>query len=426
MADNLVLNAGSGGKTVRSLQDASSIDWPVGVTAYATTLGDPDVLMIPVAAALSDSLANPTTLLHGSCVLLWDGAQWVRCRGDSSNGLDVDVTRVQGTVNVADGGGSLTVDGTVAATQSGAWSVSVSGAVDTELTTDDLDTGAGTDTRAVVGLVLAESGGGVLVGSANPMPISDAGGSITVDGTVTIQDGGGSITVDGTVSTELTTDDLDTGAGTDTRAVVGLVLAENGGGVLVGSANPMPIWDAGGTISIDDAGSSITVDGTVSISGTVGCTQSGSWSVAIDSPLPAGTNNIGDVDVLTQPARQRTTDHVGAADMTDAIMSGTTALTPKFATIAVSASGDNTVVAAVPGKKVRVLKYAMVAAAAVTAKWKDGASTDASGPMALAANGGLSDGYCPVGLFETSPGNALVLNLSAAVSVAGHITYVEI
>ena len=43
--------------------------------------------------------------------------------------------------------------------------------VDSELTTADLDTGAGTDTRAVVGLVRAESGGGVLVGSANALPV---------------------------------------------------------------------------------------------------------------------------------------------------------------------------------------------------------------------------------------------------------------
>lgn len=34
------------------------------------------------------------------------------------------------------------------------------------------------------------------VSASDPLPISDAGGSITVDGTVTVQDGGGSITVD--------------------------------------------------------------------------------------------------------------------------------------------------------------------------------------------------------------------------------------
>ena len=39
------------------------------------------------------------------------------------------------------------------------------------------------------------------------------------------------------------TDDYDTGPEVDTRRAAGLVLAEDGGGVLVGSANPMPIWD---------------------------------------------------------------------------------------------------------------------------------------------------------------------------------------
>jgi len=51
--------------------------------------------------------------------------------------------------------------------------ISVTGAVDTELTTGDLDSGAGTDTRAVVGLVLAASGGGQLApgDSANGMDV---------------------------------------------------------------------------------------------------------------------------------------------------------------------------------------------------------------------------------------------------------------
>ncbi len=46
----------------------------------------------------------------------------------SGTEVQVDVLTMP-TVTVADGGGSLTVDGTVAATQSGAWSVSVSGSV---------------------------------------------------------------------------------------------------------------------------------------------------------------------------------------------------------------------------------------------------------------------------------------------------------
>ena len=69
------------------------------------------------------------------------------------------------------------------------------------------------------------------------------------------------------------------------------------------------------------------------------------------------TNNIGDVDVLTQPVRDRTTDNQGVALQTDAIMSDTTALTPKFAVIDDASSGDNTLVAAVADKKIRVLAF---------------------------------------------------------------------
>ena len=61
--------------------------------------------------------------------------------------------------------------------------------VDSELTTADLDTGVGTDTRAVVGLVYGASGGGVLVSTTNPLPVADNGGSLTVDnaGTFAVQ-----------------------------------------------------------------------------------------------------------------------------------------------------------------------------------------------------------------------------------------------
>lgn len=48
---------------------------------------------------------------------------------------------------------------------------------DTELTTADLDTGAGTDTRAVVGLVLAKSGGAVNVATADPLPVTVVSGA---------------------------------------------------------------------------------------------------------------------------------------------------------------------------------------------------------------------------------------------------------
>lgn len=124
---------------------------------------------VPAAAALADNTANPTVTAVGAFNMAWDGANWDRVPGTSTDGLLVNL----GANN------DVTVTGSVTA--------------DTELTTADLDTGAGTDTRAVVGLALAASGGALLVGSANPLPVSDNGGSLTVDGTVAIS---GTVTVD--------------------------------------------------------------------------------------------------------------------------------------------------------------------------------------------------------------------------------------
>lgn len=68
--------------------------------------------------------------------------------------------------------------------------------------------------------------------------------------------------------------------------------------------------------------------------------------------------------------------------------------------------------------------YLIVAAAAVTATWKSG-STEKSGPIALAANGGVAapGGSPETRWLETAAGEALVLNLGGAVSVGGHVTY---
>lgn len=96
-----------------------------------------------------------------------------------------------------------------------------------------------------------------------------------------------------------------------------------------------------------------------------------------------------------------------------------------YAKIAASTSGNNTLVAGTAGKRVRVLSYKLVAAAAVTIKFQTGAGgADLSGPMAFAANGGSVDGFNEGGWFQTEEGHLLNLNLSDAVSVGGHLSYV--
>ncbi len=98
----------------------------------------------------------------------------------------------------------------------------------------------------------------------------------------------------------------------------------------------------------------------------------------------------------------------------------------QYAAIAAAASGDNTLVAAVTGRKIRVVSLYMVASAAVTARFESGAGgTALSGQMQLAANGVLELPYNPAGWFETAAGALLNLELSAATSVDGGLSYVE-
>jgi hypothetical protein len=290
-----------------------------------------------------------------------------------------------GPFPVSDNGGSLTVDG----------SVSITGAVDTELTTQDYDSGAGTATTAVAGLVVPASGGPVAIpgDTSNGLDVdvtrlpslpagtnnigdvdvlssalptgaatsakqdtvighldgvegllttidADTGTlagavsgaemqvdvvtmpNVTLNEPVSIDDNGGSVTVDGTVGvSNLNTADYDTGAGTVTEAMIGLALPASGGPVAGGTAtNPVRTDPTGsttqpvsGTVTanagtgpfpVSDNGGSLTVDGSVSLATAIpaGTNNIGDVDVLSLPALPAGSNNIGDVDVLTLPA----------------------------------------------------------------------------------------------------------------------------
>jgi hypothetical protein len=88
-----------------------------------------------------------------------------------------------------------------------------------------------------------------------------------------------------------------------------------------------------------------------------------------------------------------------------------------------STAGDKTIVAAQSGKRIVVSSYLIVAAGAVTARWKSG-STNKSGPLTIAANGGVSaPGGSDSRWFATGIGEALVLNLGGAIVVGGHVSY---
>jgi hypothetical protein len=187
-----------------------------------------------------------------------------------------------GNISIDDGGNTITVDGTVTANLGAtdtaalaAIETAVEGTltVDSELTTGDLDTGAGTDTRAVVGLAGTASGGAQLIpGSSTDGLLVNLGtnNDVTVSGVATAANQTTVIGhLDG-VEGLLTTIDGDTGT-----------LAVTGGGTEAGALRVTLASDSTGVVSIDDNGAAITVDGTVTAN------------------LAAGTNNIGDVDVLS-------------------------------------------------------------------------------------------------------------------------------
>ncbi len=187
-------------------------------------------------------------------------------------------------VPVTDNSGSLTVDngGTFAvqAAQSGTWNITnVSGTV-------SLPTGAATAAKQpALGTAGTASSDVITVQGIASMT------ALKVDGSAVTQPVSGTVGVSGTVTvdSELTTADLDTGVGTDTRAVVGLVYGASGGGTLVSTTNPLPVGDNGGSLTVDNAGTF-----------AVQAAQSGTWTVQ-----PGNTANTTawkvDGSAVTQP-----------------------------------------------------------------------------------------------------------------------------
>jgi hypothetical protein len=81
----------------------------------------------------------------------------------------------------------------------------------------------------------------------------------------------------------------------------------------------------------------------------------------------------------------------------------------------------------VTAKKIRVLSLFLVAAGTVTARFESGAGgTAKTGQMNLVANTGFVLPYNPSGWFETASNTLLNLELSAAISVDGSLSYIEV
>lgn len=102
----------------------------------------------------------------------------------------------------------------------------------------------------------------------------------------------------------------------------------------------------------------------------------------------------------------------------------------KSVAISAASMGNNTLVAAVTGKIIRVLSFVLVGGGTVTAKFQSAASgTDLTGAMSLVAASVVTSPppvFTSAGLqgqFECNVSELLNLNLSSGVQVSGYLTY---
>ena len=113
------------------------------------------------------------------------------------------------------------------------------------------------------------------------------------------------------------------------------------------------------------------------------------------------------------------------------ISEGSQVLDIKRAAIAAATSGNNTLLAAVTGKKIRVLSIAIVAGAAGNIYFESAAGGTvifggSTNKICLAANGGFVLPHNPAGWFETAAAALLNMNASSTGPFSGGFTYVEV
>lgn len=99
----------------------------------------------------------------------------------------------------------------------------------------------------------------------------------------------------------------------------------------------------------------------------------------------------------------------------------------KYAVVNTSTAASNEIVAAVSGKKLRILGLVLLSAGAVDITIEDEDGTDLIGLLPVAAaDSALVLPVCELGYQETPAGKALHMLLSGAVQTGGSVVYQEI
>jgi len=140
--------------------------------------------------------------------------------------------------------------------------------------------------------------------------------------------------------------------------------------------------------------------------------QSGSWSVGISNqPVQVSQSGAWSVGISNQPISVTVTNSSLTVRYGSVL----------FAPINATSSGDTQVVAAVSGRRIVVVAYAVIANATVSIRFRSG-TTDITGSMRVVEGGGIAHSY-DAGLFQTVAGQALNINLSANAIVGGYVVY---
>lgn len=400
-------------------------------------VADPEVQGVQANGA-SQSGNNPVPVAGT------DGTYIREFSTDASGRLNVNVN---GTVPVslaslpALAAGANVIGGV---TQSGAWTVAISGNPQVQIQNDAPVVGAAADNTAdstakmpTIPAVATTAAPAYTSGDMVPLS-TDTGGNLRVTCANCGGGSGGTAMADAGAFTQGTTGFTPIGGEYNssptalTSGQAGAVLLTSTRHMDVSVADPLPA----GTNDIGTVG----VNGTVPVSGTFWQTTQ-PVSLASLPALPAGSAAIGTVGVTSLPSLAAGSNAIGSVSVSNfpatqpvsgtvTANAGTGFRIPATASAAIndSASGLTQVIAAVSGKAIYVTGYTVVATAAVTVQWEYGTGTACAtgttaltGPMSFAANGGAAPRQT---LFVPS-GDALCLNLGAAVQVGGSVSYAQ-
>ena len=130
---------------------------------------------------------------------------------------------------------------------------------------------------------------------------------------------------------------------------------------------------------------------------------------------------------VTAPAATRGTHSIAVAHQSDAVMVNLAASTPKFFSETVVASDtDEELVAAVVGKKLRVLALVAQCAGTATDMTFESSTTTRKHKIPAGANGGQVLPFNPVGWFETTISESLTVTTGTGSSCEISGVYIEV